>query len=168
MAQKRTGRPTKPPTDARVQLSMRVTADVKRKLDAAADANDRTQSHEAEMRLERSFAADDDPGFARYADRLVDAFREGLELGKKQHKQLKRGQHLGDALDEESCYEVGRMFAEMYMAKHHPLRTQAIQTKRSEFEKKTVDLNDRYESNRYFAALVAGGLDVETSEGGDE
>lgn len=42
----------------RVSLGLKVTPDIKNKLDAAARANGRTQSQEAEARLERSF--DDD------------------------------------------------------------------------------------------------------------
>lgn len=51
------GRPTKAPKHGarRVSLGLRVTPDVKRQLDAAADKNGRSQSQEAEFRLERSF-----------------------------------------------------------------------------------------------------------------
>jgi hypothetical protein len=54
------GRPTKPPKRGarRVSLGLRVTADVKRQLDAIADKHGRSQSQEAEQRLEQSFAAD--------------------------------------------------------------------------------------------------------------
>jgi TraY domain len=56
---KRIGRPTKPPTEGeRVSLGLRVTADVKRKLDEAAAKSGRSQSQEAELRLERSFERD--------------------------------------------------------------------------------------------------------------
>lgn len=52
---KRVGRPTKSPEGERVSLGLRVTADIKRRLDAAAEASGRSQSQEAEFRLERSF-----------------------------------------------------------------------------------------------------------------
>lgn len=54
---KRRGRPTKPPAagDARASLGLRVTAKLKRDLDEAARASGRSQSQEAELRLERSF-----------------------------------------------------------------------------------------------------------------
>jgi hypothetical protein len=53
---KRIGRPTKPPTPGeRVALGLRVTADVKNKLEKAAVDNGRSLSQEAEFRLERSF-----------------------------------------------------------------------------------------------------------------
>jgi hypothetical protein len=52
----RTGRPTKDPTPGtRASLGLKVTGDIKAKLDAAARANGRTQSQEAEARLEQTF-----------------------------------------------------------------------------------------------------------------
>lgn len=54
--QKRRGRPTKAPIEGeRASLGLRVTADLKRRLDEAAAASGRSQSQEAELRLERSF-----------------------------------------------------------------------------------------------------------------
>jgi hypothetical protein len=60
---RRTGRPTKPaaPGD-RMSLGLKVTANVKKALDAAAQATGRTQSQEAELRLENSFHEDERPG----------------------------------------------------------------------------------------------------------
>ena len=53
------GRPKREPDPGeRVKLGLRVTAEVKRNLDAAADANGRSQSQEAEFRLEQSFERD--------------------------------------------------------------------------------------------------------------
>jgi hypothetical protein len=56
------GRPTKTPKrgERRVSLGLRVTANVKRRLDAAADRHGRSQSQEAERRLEQSFLLDDE------------------------------------------------------------------------------------------------------------
>ena len=42
-----------------MKLGLRVTAEVKRRLDASADANGRSQSQEAELRLEHSFFRQD-------------------------------------------------------------------------------------------------------------
>jgi hypothetical protein len=55
--QKSFGGPAKrePKQGERVALSLRMTPDLKRKLDAAAEAGGRSQSQEAEFRLERSF-----------------------------------------------------------------------------------------------------------------
>jgi hypothetical protein len=54
--QKRIGRPLKAPQSGkRVSLGLKVTAEIKQRLDDAARANGRTQSQEAEFRLERSF-----------------------------------------------------------------------------------------------------------------
>jgi hypothetical protein len=53
---KRTGRPLKPAeTGKRVSLGLKVTSDIKQRLDAVAKLSGRTQSQEAEARLERSF-----------------------------------------------------------------------------------------------------------------
>ena len=55
----RIGRPTKfPNAGERVPLGLRVTPDIKLKLDAAAEKNGRSQSQEAEFRLEQSFGRD--------------------------------------------------------------------------------------------------------------
>jgi TraY domain len=51
-AKRKRGRPT---VGLRVPLSLRVTPESKRKLDAAAEKSGRSQSQEAEFRLERSF-----------------------------------------------------------------------------------------------------------------
>jgi len=54
---KKIGRPTKEPeAGERVPLGLRVTATLKRQLDSAAEMSGRSQSQEAEFRLERSFA----------------------------------------------------------------------------------------------------------------
>lgn len=42
-----------------MSLGLRVTADIKRRLDSAAEKNGRSQSQEAELRLERSFKDED-------------------------------------------------------------------------------------------------------------
>jgi hypothetical protein len=53
---KRIGRPTKAPQPGKkVSLGLKVTAEIKNRLDAAARASGRTQSQEAERRLEGSF-----------------------------------------------------------------------------------------------------------------
>lgn len=53
---RRKGRPPKKgEPGVRASLGLKVTSDIKRRLDAAARANGRTQSQEAEARLERSF-----------------------------------------------------------------------------------------------------------------
>lgn len=53
---RRTGRPAKPPEQGkRASLGLKVTGDIKSRLDAAARRNGRTQSQEAEARLEASF-----------------------------------------------------------------------------------------------------------------
>lgn len=56
---RKVGRPTKEPVEGeRVMLGLRVTPDVKRKLDEAAKAQGRSQSQEAEMRLTKTFDQD--------------------------------------------------------------------------------------------------------------
>lgn len=55
MNQKKRGRPGRTPKQGeRVPLGLRVTADLKRALDRAATLSGRSQSQEAELRLERS------------------------------------------------------------------------------------------------------------------
>jgi hypothetical protein len=58
------GRPGRKPRAAnqgqRVSLGLKVTPEIKNRLDAAARARGRTQSQEAEARLERSFRAEDE------------------------------------------------------------------------------------------------------------
>lgn len=57
---RRRGRPRREPRPGeRVQLSFRVTPEVKRLLDAAAEASGRSQSQEAEYRLQASFDRQD-------------------------------------------------------------------------------------------------------------
>jgi hypothetical protein len=57
---KRRGRPTKPATEGkRVSLGLKVTPQTKARLDEAARLHGRTQSQEAEYRLERSFLSED-------------------------------------------------------------------------------------------------------------
>jgi hypothetical protein len=54
----RIGRPFKTPEDGeRVMLGLRVSADLKRKLDDAATKSGRSQSQETEMRLQQTFDA---------------------------------------------------------------------------------------------------------------
>ena len=56
---KRIGRPTKAPVKGkRVSLGLKVTAEVKRHIDAAAKASGRTQSQEAEILIEKALAYD--------------------------------------------------------------------------------------------------------------
>lgn len=78
---KRIGRPTKAPKSGeRVPLGLRVTAETKRKLDAAAKKAVRSQSQEAEFRLEQSFNHDDTfggPELRRYALLMAAAFSIG-------------------------------------------------------------------------------------------
>jgi hypothetical protein len=56
----RTGRPLKRAAPGtRASLGLKVTGEIKERLDAAAQANGRTQSQEAEVRLEQSFRNED-------------------------------------------------------------------------------------------------------------
>ena len=57
---RRAGRPTKQPTPgSRASLGLKVTDEIKQRLDMAAKASGRTQSQEAEARLERTFRDED-------------------------------------------------------------------------------------------------------------
>ena len=60
MKKSRVGRPRQEPkAGERVQLSFRITPELKRRLDSSAEENGRSQSQEAEIRLARSFERDD-------------------------------------------------------------------------------------------------------------
>jgi TraY domain len=79
---KSAGRPRQEPEEgARVVLSFRITPELKRLLDAAADQSGRSMSQECELRLEKSFERDRiSAGFSRLQaglDALVVAFRQG-------------------------------------------------------------------------------------------
>ena len=77
---KRMGRPTKAARPGeRVSLGLRVTADIKSKLDNAATRSDRSQSQEAEFRLERTFADDDRLGGPRLVE-LLEAMASAMRI----------------------------------------------------------------------------------------
>jgi hypothetical protein len=72
----RMGRPTKAPSPGeRVSLGLRVTAEIKRKLDEAGEKSGRSQSQEAEIRLERSFELEH---FEASIARMIDELREHI------------------------------------------------------------------------------------------
>jgi len=84
---KRTGRPTKASTPGeRMSLGLKVTAEVKDRLDRAARASGRTQSQEAEMRLERSFEREAllpellELAYGRYVAGLLLALGRAMDL----------------------------------------------------------------------------------------
>jgi hypothetical protein len=57
---RRIGRPPREPLPAeRFAISIRITPDLKRRIAIECESNGRSQSHEIEMRLERSFWLDD-------------------------------------------------------------------------------------------------------------
>lgn len=59
MVKKRIGRPVvEAPPGERAGLSLRVTPEIKKKLEEAAEANGRSLSQECELRLELTFARD--------------------------------------------------------------------------------------------------------------
>lgn len=78
---RRPGRPAKPAVEGeRIPLSLRITAELKRNLEAAASG--RSLSQEAEFRLERSFSEEDAIGGAtmkRLAQVMVASFFLGGE-----------------------------------------------------------------------------------------
>jgi len=74
---KRRGRPTKPPKAGvrRVTLGLRVSADLKRKLDKDAVKAGRSLSQEAEARLEKSY--DDEWLLLRIQAMLMETWSKG-------------------------------------------------------------------------------------------
>jgi hypothetical protein len=78
-AKQRRGRPFKTPLpNQRVSLGLKVTAEVKQQIDAAARASGRTQSQEAELLIERALQYDrifaialsNDPTMRRFAEAM--------------------------------------------------------------------------------------------------
>jgi TraY domain len=88
MVAKRRGRPTKvfKLSDRRASLGLRVTVTAKRRLESAAKKTGRSQSQEAEFRLERSFEHDDIFGGAEIREvamGMAAAFLHGARLSGK-------------------------------------------------------------------------------------
>jgi len=82
---RRRGRPTRAPEPGeRVALGAHVSAEVKRRLDAAAEANGRSQSKELEIRLLRTFAEEDQfggPELREVVHQMAGAFARGGRAG---------------------------------------------------------------------------------------
>jgi hypothetical protein len=87
MVKRGRGRPT---IGKRVSLGLRVTPQTKKKLDAAAEENGRSQSQEAELRIERSFDRADLLGevltLAYGEDIAADLMRLGVEMKARRHR----------------------------------------------------------------------------------
>ena len=84
------GRPTKKPkAGERIPLGLRVTAAVKHRLDKAAKASGRSQSQEAEIRLEQSCIEFDDPELRSMAHSCAWAFKQRLDLEWDSHPEEK-------------------------------------------------------------------------------
>ena len=82
---KSVGRPRQEPKlGERVQLSFRITPQLKRRLDAAAEESGRSQSQEAEIRLAHSFERD---------DLLDDVFAKAVEVAVTLLEANSRGEH---------------------------------------------------------------------------
>jgi hypothetical protein len=77
-SKKRLGRPTKAPTPGkRVSLGLKVTAEIKQRIDEEACRTGRTQSQQAELMIERSFseqAALGGPEMQRLAYHMISLF----------------------------------------------------------------------------------------------
>ena len=88
--QKRAGRPKRQPNPGeRVPLGLRVTPELKTRLDDAANQSGRSQSQEAELRLEQSFRQDEDfggPEIANIARLVAAAFLRGGQRGARARK----------------------------------------------------------------------------------
>ncbi len=81
---KRVGRPKKVPTPGeRVSLGLRVTAEIKMRLDQAAESAGRSQSQEAELRLERSFETEDRLGGPRLVE-MIETIASVMKLAGQQ------------------------------------------------------------------------------------
>jgi predicted transcriptional regulator len=99
---KRLGRPPKPPTPGtRVALGLKVTPEIKRRLDQAARKSGRTQSQQAELMIERSFAEEDGfggPEMRRLAYLMTAAFATAGRL---------RAGGKPNWIEDSGCYRAG-------------------------------------------------------------
>ena len=88
----RMGRPTRPPRPGeRVTLGLRVTADLKRKLEKDALKNGRSLSQEAEIRLERSYDRDEIfTHLALFKDDLRAGIEAWLEMPEEKRRQWQK------------------------------------------------------------------------------
>jgi hypothetical protein len=92
MQTKKIGAPPKrdPKPGERFQIGVRVTPELKRRLDAAAEQSGRSQSQEAELRLERSFDRTDllteVMTLAYGKDIATDLMRIGAEMEARRHR----------------------------------------------------------------------------------
>jgi hypothetical protein len=82
---KRLGRPLKAPTPGkRVALGLKVTAEIKQRIDEQARKSGRTQSQQAELMVERAFTDEDrfgGPAMRPIVEMLVGAFLRGGQFG---------------------------------------------------------------------------------------
>jgi len=97
---KRMGRPKKTPkAGQRVSLGLSVTAEIKKRLDAAADRANRSQSQEAERRLEWSFTEESrlgGPQLIELVETIAKAMKSAGEMAgfMATHKVMSQGQWL--------------------------------------------------------------------------
>jgi hypothetical protein len=86
------GRPIKPAAEGeRIMLGLRVTADIKRKLEAEALSSGRSLSQETEIRLQQSF--DDEAREKKVAERdekLIERVEELIKKQEEEREQLLR------------------------------------------------------------------------------
>ncbi len=117
----RKGRPTKDAAPGtRASLGLKVTGDIKAKLDAAARANGRTQSQEAEARLEQTFREELllpqilDAAYGRESAGLVLALAECIRGAANRAAMLCDGSHQ-KWQDEPSIETVGLWLSQEWM-----------------------------------------------------
>ena len=120
---KKIGRPIKAPSgDERVSLGLRVTADIKRKLDAAIVRTGRTQSQEVELSLERTFAEEDRLGGPQLLE-LIETIASAMRLA-GQHAgflETHRVTNRGEWLARPYAYEQATKAAIKILEMHKPL-----------------------------------------------
>jgi len=156
---KRPGRPTKTPiTGERVSLGLRVTADAKRRLDKAAVRSGRSQSQEAELRLEQSFELErrfGGPEMVAIANLMAGAFLRGGQQGAVacQHPEWSPAEWMQSPV----CYEAAITTV-----------VDALTAARPAFEYNHPDAAQRAlmkKIDQTFARLAAAGYDVRRIEG---
>ncbi len=160
---KRIGRPTKPPpSGGRVRLGLRVTPAAKRMLDEAAQRAGRSQSQEAELRLERTFLEEDQfggPDMLNMAWLLTGAFRRGGQAGARArgHPEWAPGTWMEDP----TCYLAAVSAVGDALVAAGPVGLKFG----DDVPVESRDLSDKI--HNHFAQLIARGRDIKVTTRGE-
>lgn len=170
------GRPTKAPAPgAKASLGLKVTASLKKRLEEAAEASGRTQSQEAEYRLERSFDRADlmwevmELSYGREAAALILLVARAMtDAGRMSgYRHSPAGNERGAWIDDRFAYEQAQKAAATILDKFKPPRWTPTRTITDErFVQNMRNLTEATDSGswgEWFAKNVLDGLRGEES-----